>query len=84
MSGAWGVGKTSMVKLTSASFSPPAKKIPVHHQIADLVMKTANLGFVILALAAPPVENTSPSSLIAWRFHVLTWFGCTLCFGAIS
>jgi hypothetical protein len=47
-------------------------------------VKIANLGLAILPLAVRPVRKHLARPSIAWRFQLLTWFGCTLYFEAIS
>ena len=60
------------------------QKIAFHRELADLGVEIVDLPVVVQRAFSAPLENTALSPSIAWRFHVLNWFGCTLCLAAIS
>ena len=53
-----------------------------HGQLPDLGAQVLDLGFMIPTGAVHAIRKHLVQT--AWRFQVLTWFGCTLCLAAIS
>ena len=47
-------------------------------------MEIVELRLVVHADLVNAIGKYAPKPSIACRFHVLTWFGCTLCLTAIS
>ena len=66
-----------------SQLEPLCWKIVLYCQPPDFGMQILDLRSLGPCGLAPP-ENTPDRPSTACFFHVLTWFGCTMCFAAIS